>query len=144
MVLVGTGPEEERLRALAGPSVIFAGHVNDDDLVAHYHAAELFCLPSVTKAEAFGMVLLEAMACGKPLVTTLLPTGVSAVNRDGVTGIAVPPRDMGALREALSALLQDRGRRQVLGEEARRVQQAEYSAELMGERYVKLYEEALG
>ena len=144
VVLVGTGPEEERLRALAGPSVIFAGHVNDDDLVAHYHAAELFCLPSVTKAEAFGMVLLEAMACGKPLVTTQLPTGVSAVNRDGVTGIAVPPRDMGALREALSALLQDRARRQAMGDAAQRVQHEEYSAELMGERYVTLYEEALG
>ena len=143
VVLVGTGPEEARLRALAGPSVVFSGHVDDAELVAHYHAAEIFCLPSVTPAEAFGMVLLEAMACGKPLVSTALPTGVSAVNRDGQTGLIVPPRDMGALREALSALLQDRPRRHAMGEAAQRVQREEYSAELMGERYVKLYEEAL-
>ena len=144
VVIVGTGPEEEKLKGLAGPSVVFAGHVSDDELIAYYHAADIFCLPSVTRAEAFGMVLLEAMACGKPLVTTTLPTGVSAVNRDGVTGIAVPPRDMGALREALSALLQDDVRRKAMGQAARAVQASEYTAELMGERYAKLYEEVLG
>lgn len=144
VVLVGTGPEEARLRALAGPDVIFAGRVSDDDLVACYHAAEIFCLPSVTIAEAFGMVLLEAMACGTPLVTTSLPTGVSAVNRDGKTGLVVPPGDVGALREALRALLGDAARRRAMGEAARAVQAAEYGAELMGDRYLKLYEEVRG
>lgn len=144
VVIVGQGPEEDRLRALAGPHTVLAGRVSDDDLVAHYHACDVFCLPSVTIAEAFGMVLLEAMACGKPLVTTTLPTGVSAVNRDGVTGLAVPPRDVGALREALRALLGDETRRRAMGEAARRVQGAEYTSALMGERYVRLYEEALG
>ncbi len=144
VVLVGTGPEEARLKALAGPHVIFAGRLSDDDLVAAYHACDLFCLPSVTSAEAFGMVLLEAMACGKPLVTTALPTGVSAVNRENETGLIVPPGDVGELREALQALLSDRARAQRLGEKGREVQAAEYNAQLMGERYVKLYEEALG
>jgi len=144
VVLVGTGPEEPRLRALAGPNVVFAGRVSDEDLLAHYHAADLFCLPSVTSAEAFGMVLLEAMACGKPLVTTSLPTGVSAVNRDGTTGLVVPPGQAGALREALAALLSDAGRRRAMGEAARRVQAEEYGAALMGERYLKLYGEVLG
>ncbi|MFI5214665.1 MAG: glycosyltransferase [Gemmatimonadales bacterium] len=144
VVVVGEGPEEGRLRALAGPHTVFAGRVSDEDLVAHYHACDVFCLPSVTIAEAFGMVLLEAMACGKPLVTTTLPTGVSAVNRDGVTGLAVPPGDVGALREALAALIGDAARRKTMGDASRAVQVAEYSAALMGERYVKLYEEALG
>jgi glycosyltransferase involved in cell wall biosynthesis len=144
VVIVGLGPEEAKLRSLAGPHTIFAGRVNDDDLVAHYHACDVFCLPSVTIAEAFGIVLLEAMACGRPLVTTSLPTGVSAVNRDGVTGLAVPPGDVGALREALAALISDAARRKAMGEAARAVQAKEYSAALMGERYVKLYEEALG
>ena len=144
VVIVGRGPEAGQLRALAGPHTVFAGRVNDDDLVAHYHACDVFCLPSVTIAEAFGIVLLEAMACGRPLVTTTLPTGVSAVNRDGVTGLAVPPGDVGALREALSALLNDAGRRRAMGEAARAVQANEYGAALMGERYVRLYEEALG
>jgi glycosyltransferase involved in cell wall biosynthesis len=144
VVIVGRGPEEGRLRALAGPHTVFAGRVSDDDLVAYYHACDVFCLPSVTIAEAFGIVLLEAMACGRPLVTTTLPTGVSAVNRDGVTGLAVPPGDVGALREALLALLGDSTRRKAMGDAARNVQAKEYSAALMGERYVKLYEDALG
>ncbi len=144
VVLVGTGPEEARLRRLAGERVRFAGRVSDDDLVAHYHACDVFCLPSVSIAEAFGMVLLEAMACGKPLLTTALPTGVSAVNRDGTTGLVVPPGDALALRDALQALLADPARRLAMGESGRSVQAAEYNAELMGERYLKLYEEALG
>jgi rhamnosyl/mannosyltransferase len=144
VVLIGTGPEEARLRALAGPGVIFAGRVSDEDLIAYYHAAEIFCLPSVTIAEAFGMVLLEAMACGKPLVTTSLPTGVSAVNRDGATGLVVPPGDVGALREALKALLRDPARRQVMGEASKAVQAGEYGSELMGERYLQMYTDALG
>jgi rhamnosyl/mannosyltransferase len=98
----------------------------------------------VTIAEAFGIVLLEAMACGKPLITTALPTGVSAVNRDGLTGLVVPPGDPGALREALAALLADAARRERMGRAARAVQEREYTATLMGERYVMLYQEALG
>ena len=144
VVIVGTGPEEPRLRALAAANTRFAGRVSEEDLIAHYHAADVFCLPSVTIAEAFGIVLLEAMACGKPLVTTALPTGVSAVNRDGETGLVVPPGDAGALREALSTLLEDPARREAMGEAARDVQTREYGAALMGARYAKLYEEALG
>ena len=144
LVLVGTGPEEPRLRALAGPRVVFAGRVSDADLVAAYHAADLCCLPSVTMAEAFGVVLLEAMACAKPLVTTALPTGVAAVNRDGVTGLVVPPGDVGALREALTALLASPSRRADLGAEGRRVLEREYTAAVMGQRYEALYREAIG
>jgi len=143
VVLVGGGPEEPRLRALAGRRVEFAGRVSDDDLVAHYHAADVFCLPSVTIAEAFGIVLLEAMACGLPLVTTALPTGVSAVNRQGVTGIVVPPGDAGALAEALRAMLADEARRKTYGAAAREVLETEYTAALMAARYVTLYREAL-
>jgi rhamnosyl/mannosyltransferase len=143
LVLVGTGPEEARLRALAGPRVEFAGRVSEEDLVAHYHAADVFCLPSLTIAEAFGVVLLEAMACGKPLITTALPTGVSAVNRDGATGLVVPPADVDRLREALRALLEDGARRRALGLAARHVLEAEYTSALMGERYLALYHEAL-
>ncbi|OGU01873.1 MAG: hypothetical protein A2085_03025 [Gemmatimonadetes bacterium GWC2_71_10] len=145
VVIVGTGPEERRLRALAGgrSNVVFAGHVPDEELPAYYHACDVFCLPSLSIAEAFGMVLLEAMACGKPLVTTALPTGVSAVNRDGQTGLVVQPGDAGALAEALAALLADQPLGASMGAAAKVVQAREYTAELMGERYVALYREAL-
>jgi rhamnosyl/mannosyltransferase len=144
VVIVGEGPEAARLRALAGPRTILAGAVPEADLPAWYHAADVFCLPSVTPAEAFGIVLLEAMASGLPLVTTALPTGVSAVNRDGTTGLVVPPGDAGALREALAALLGDLARRAAMGAAARGVLETEYTASLMGERYLALYREALG
>jgi glycosyltransferase involved in cell wall biosynthesis len=123
------------------PPTVFAGRLPEPDLIAAYHACDLFCLPSTTIAEAFGMVLLEAMACGKPLVTTRLPTGVSEVNQDGVTGLQVPPGDAPALRDAIGALLKDESRRKVMGEAARQRQAADYSATLMGERFVKLYNE---
>jgi rhamnosyl/mannosyltransferase len=144
VVIVGQGPEAPRLRALAGSNVRLAGSVGEVDLVAYYHACDVFCLPSVSIAEAFGIVLLEAMSCGKPLVTTTLPTGVSAVNRDGRTGLAVPPGDSGALRDALRELLSDRTLREAMGRAAREVLEAEYSAALMGERYLNLYREVLG
>lgn len=145
VVLVGKGPEESRLRHLAGgrENVLFAGHVPDDDLPAYYHASDVFCLPSLSIAEAFGMVLLEAMACGKPLVTTSLPTGVSAVNRDGQTGLVVKPGDAGALWEALNTLVRDDPLRARMGAAAKAVQAREYTAELMGERYLQLYRDAL-
>ena len=143
VVVVGSGPEERRLRALAGPRAVLAGRVGGADLAAHYRAADVFCLPSVTTAEAFGIVLLEAMASGLPLVTTVLPTGVSAVNREGRTGLVVPPGDAGALREALMALLAESARRAEMGREARRVFEEEYTARLMVERFLGLYREAL-
>jgi glycosyltransferase involved in cell wall biosynthesis len=143
-VIVGSGPEEHRLRSLAPPGVVFAGQVGDADLPAHYHACDVFCLPSVTIAEAFGVVLLEAMACGKPLVTSALPTGVTAVNRAGSTGLVAPPGEVGALREALRSLIADASLRRAMGGEARRVVEAEYSAAQMADRYLTLYREALG
>ncbi len=146
LVVVGQGPEEDRLKALAGADarVVLAGRVAEAELPAYYHAADLFCLPSLTMAEAFGIVLLEAMACGKPLVTTALPTGVSAVNRDGQTGLVVPPGDAGALRDALRALLGDERRRLSMGLSAKMVLDREYTAALMADRYLTLYRETLG
>ena len=144
VVVVGAGPEEARLRSLAPPGTVFAGRMRDADLPACYHACDVFCLPSVTIAEAFGVVLLEAMACGKPLVTTSLPTGVTAVNRDGATGLVVPPGDADTLRDALRALLADPARRRAMGEEGKRAVEAEYTAARMAERYLTLYREAAG
>ena len=143
-VIVGAGPEEARLRALAPRGVVFAGRVADGDLPAYYHACDLFCLPSLTIAEAFGVVLLEALACGKPLVTTALRTGVTAVNRDGVTGLVVPPGDAGALGEALRSLTGDAARRKAMGTAGRRAVEQEYTAALMADRYLTLYREAVG
>jgi len=143
VVLAGSGPLERELRRAAGGNVLFAGRVSEAELPAYYAACDVFCLPSVTIAEAFGIVLLEAMASGKPLVTTSLPTGVAVVNRDGETGLVVPPRDADALREALRAMLADDARRGAMGRAARRVFEREYTSRVMAERYLTVYREAL-
>jgi rhamnosyl/mannosyltransferase len=117
--------------------------VDEAELPAYYAACDVFCLPSVSIAEAFGIVLLEAMASGKPLVTTSLPTGVSAVNRDGETGLVVPPRDAELLREALRTVLEDGARRAAMGRAARLAFEREYTSRLMAERYLTVYREAL-
>src|SRR5579863_221188 len=96
LLIVGEGPLRASLErdAVAGGArdrVTFLGHLSPDDVIACYHAADVFALPSVARSEAFGIVQLEAMACAKPVVNTRLDSGVPYVSLDGVTGITVPP-----------------------------------------------------
>lgn len=124
VVIVGEGPEEAALRAEAarvglGERAHFTGRLGSrEELLAHYLAAELLALPSINASEAFGMVLLEAFACGKPVVTTRIPSGVRFVNEEGVTGLAAEPADAASLARAIRALLDDPGLRQRLGSAA--------------------------
>ena len=107
---------EKRLAA----RVLFAGRVPDADLPAFYQACDLLVLPSTARTEAFGVVQIEAMAAGRPVVSTNLPTGVPWVNQDGVSWLVAPPGDRAALGDALGRLLDDPLLRQRLGEGARR------------------------
>lgn len=123
LMLVGDGPLEPELRArVAGQDlqnrVFFLGRVPEDALPAYYQASDLFVLPSVAKTEAFGVVQVEAMAAGVPVVSTNLPTGVPWVNQDGVSGLVVPPGDPDALAEAINRLLGDEPLRLRLGRNA--------------------------
>ena len=103
LVLGGQGPLTEELRRAAAeagvaPAFDFAGRIPDVDLPAYYHASDVYCLPSVERAEAFGIVQVEAMASGRPVVCCELGNGVTWVNQDGVTGLVVPPADPGHWR----------------------------------------------
>jgi len=136
LVIAGEGPLEGALRALVtekrlGERVLFAGRVADADLPALYQACDVFVLPSTARTEAFGVVQIEAMAAGKPVISTNLPTGVPWVNQDGVSGLVVTPGDRAALGEALRRLLDDGAFRQRLGEGARRRAQTMFSRERM-------------
>jgi rhamnosyl/mannosyltransferase len=120
--IAGDGPLEPQLRARAaafGDRVRFLGRVADDDLPALYQAADAFVLPSVARTETFGVVQVEAMAAGLPVISTALPTGVPWVNQDGVSGIVVPPGDAVALGAALRRLGGDEALRRQLGDQAR-------------------------
>ncbi|GIW09596.1 MAG: glycosyl transferase family 1 [Dehalococcoidia bacterium] len=148
LVILGEGREGARLRALAAAQphadrIVFRGRVEHDELVAFYHAADVFVLPSTSRAEAFGVVLLEAMACGLPVVTTELGTGTSFVNLHQQTGLVVPPGDRAALAAALRSLLADPTTRQRYGAAARRRVEQEFSEAQMLAATKTLYREVL-
>jgi len=121
--------------------VKFFGTVPDEQLPALLHACDVFVLPSVTPNEAFGLVQAEAMACGKPVVSCALRSGVPFVNRDGETGLIVPPADSGALARALQRLLGDAGLCLRLGGAGRRRAREEFAEAVMVARYWRLFAE---
>ncbi len=145
LLIVGRGKEEEKLKALVSSlnlqnKVIFLGSIPESKLPAYYQTCTIFVLPSIFRSEAFGIVQLEAMACGKPLVSTNLATGVPYVNQDGITGIVVPPKNTQALAQAINRLLTDQQLQKKLGANARRRVEKEFSQELMLQRFAKLYQ----
>jgi glycosyltransferase involved in cell wall biosynthesis len=107
LVLIGDGEEADRLRALIAhlgmsDRVSMLGDIDDAGLHAAYAHADLFVLPSLDRSEAFGLVLLEAMRAGLPIVASdIAGSGVGHVVVDGVTGLLVPPGDIEALAAAL-------------------------------------------
>ena len=149
LVVGGEGPLTPQLRALAETlgltaRIRFVGRIPDAELPFYYHACDVFCMPSAAPAEAFGLVQLEAMACGKPVVCCELHNGVTYVNRDEETGLVAPPRDPEALAAALNRLLNDPGLRARLGEQGRRRARAEFSVESMVAGTLRVYEQVLG
>ncbi len=148
LVIIGTGPLEGTLRESAAARgiadrVTFLPPVDDAELRAWYRAADVFCLPSVARSEAFGLVQLEAHASGTPVVSTRLTTGVPFVNQDGVTGFTVPPGDERALASALTKLVEDGDLRAKLGEQARVRARESFTIDRMVDDTLRVYEEAL-
>ena len=144
LILGGDGPLKTELQLQAERlgithKVIFTGSILEADLAAYFNACDVFCLPSVAQSEAFGLVQLEAMACGKPVVCTQLNNGVNVVNQAGVTGLAVPVRDAAALAEALNKLLKDDALRSKLGQQAKAHAISGYSLSAMSRSHVALY-----
>ncbi len=108
---------------------------NAADLAPWYHACDIFALPSCEPSEVFGIVQLEAMACGKPVVNTSLPTGVPEVSVAGRTGHTVPPKSAHAFAAALNEILADKQKygefaRNGVAEVAARFTKGRFSAEM--------------
>ncbi|MDD2707041.1 MAG: glycosyltransferase [Verrucomicrobiae bacterium] len=146
-LIIGEGPWRERLERRIGvlglaSRVHLLGQVMD--LKPFYRAAEVFVLPSTCSSEAFGMVQLEAMAAGKPIVNTALPTGVPWVSPDGETGLTVPPRDAKALAGAINRLLGEPMLCRRLGAAGRRRVTEKFTQKQMVEGMLKLYADVLG
>jgi len=146
VLIGGTGPLEGELRrhirrlGIEG-RVVLLGKVPQEELSAQYHFCRVFCLPSVTRAEMYGMVQLEAMACGRPVVSTRIPcSGVACVNQHGVTGLTVPPSDPAALAEAILAIDRDEAGYQAMSESALTAARTRFSPEVMLDAVAELYE----
>ena len=107
--IVGDGANRFELERLASEllleqRVTFTGLLDDAHLLREYQGADVFVLPSVSRAEAFGLAMVEAMANGLPAISTSLGTGTDWVNLDGVSGLVVAPGDASALAQAIERL----------------------------------------
>jgi rhamnosyl/mannosyltransferase len=147
-IIIGEGPLRPDLLRLAqqrgvADRLILAGKLSRDDLKVHLHAARLYAFPSVGAAEAFGIVQLEAMAVGLPIVNSDLPTGVPHVARHGLEALTVPPNDPAALGAAIAQLLAERGLAQRLGAAGRRRATTEYNLQSFVRRIEDVYDQAV-
>ncbi len=134
VVIAGEGPmrtEWETLSRVLGVAaqVRFLGEVSDRALPALYGAARAFVLPSQEPSEAFGLVQLEAMAAGLPMVVCRASEGVVSVHEEGRTALLVPTRDPDALRSALLRVCEDEGEAAALGRAAQKRVRAFYALE---------------
>ncbi len=136
------GPQTDELRArMAGdPRISWLGRIGDEEKAARLRGANVFCAPSMG-GESFGVVLLEAMAAGVPVVASDLP-GYRAVARPGCDAILVPPGDVGALAAALRRVLTepDLASELVASAEGRA---AGFAMTRLAERYLDLYDRIL-
>lgn len=110
ILIGGEGPLTDSLRQLAegDRKIKFLGRIPSDELASYYSACDIFCFPSITKNEAFGIALAEGMYFGKPAVTFSIPgSGVNYVSIDGETGIEVPNGDVKAYAQAIKTLQND-------------------------------------
>jgi rhamnosyl/mannosyltransferase len=146
-VIVGIGPLAGELKALAqqlgiAHRVLFPGEPDDAHLPLYHQAADVFAAPSNSRAESFGISIIEAMASGLPAITTEIGTATSWINQHNQTGLVVPPLHPEALARAIETL-QDAALRKRLGQAARARTLQEFTQQKMVERVEKVYEEML-
>lgn len=149
LVLSGDGPLTDSWRKMAAEAgllerITFLGNVSDEQLRALYAICDVFAFPSVARSEAFGLVQLEAMAAGKPVVNTSIASGVPFVSRHEETGFTVPPGDPAALAKALNTLLDDGRLRAFYGDAARRRVLEHFTLERMAQNTFEAYRDVLG
>lgn len=142
--IVGSGPERNRLETLARALAVtdrakFWGEYPDEDLPRRMADADFLVLPSVSVDEMFGLVLLEAMAAGRPVITTAVPSGVREVTDPGVTGLEVPIRDVDALARAMRTLAENRELRERMGAAGRERVRQRFTVDRMTEAHLELY-----
>jgi len=145
LVLVGKGdmiPEYKKMCDALGISdnVIFTGFVDDDILIEYYKSSHVIVLPSTTVQEGFGMVLIEGNACEKPVIGTKVG-GIQYVIKDGENGLLIPPKNLGALADAIIKLLNNEDLAKKMGKDGRRLVEEKYTWKRATEMTEKVYGE---
>jgi len=140
-VLLLIGREGEEIAKAAGIQTLYLGYVFSDRLKAiAYSAADLFVSPA--RAEAFGIVLLESMACGTPVVAFRVG-GISDPVRPGITGYLAKPENVQDLCNGITQLLEDDSLRSRMSQQCRAIALKEYTLELYVQRHIELYHQVL-
>ena len=145
LIVVGPGTRlrhkyEKQIMWSGIKDVVFVGYAGYDELPRYYKMADIFCAPA-TSGESFGIVLLEAMAVGKPIVASNIEGYASVVNH-GVDGLLVPPRDERSLAQALISLMTDQSLRHQMGAKGK-VKALDYSWQQIAQRVYNYYIEVL-
>ena len=145
VLIAGEGPLRHELELLIRElgvqnKVRLLGGVSDREVALYMRACDVFCLPSVQKSEAFGIVQLEAMRAGRPVVSSRIHgSGIDWVNQDAVTGLTVEPRSPQALAQALNHLLENPETARTLGANARRRYEELFTAQNMADQVRAMY-----
>jgi glycosyltransferase involved in cell wall biosynthesis len=147
LLVVGDGDQRPAYQAQAAQLGLadrchFVGRVAHQQLPPYLAAADLLVLPS-DSVESFGLVLIEALACGKPVIASDLP-GVSTIVRDQTDGLRVPPGNADALAEAMRALLSDPAQCVAMGRAGRERVVARYGWDVVADRIEEIYRDVLG
>ncbi len=146
LIIIGDGPLRQKLQQLVadlglGDKVVLAGEIQNAQVAPYYHAADLFALASIARSEAFGIVQIEAMSAGLPVVNTSLDSGVPFVSLHEQTGLTVPPGDPDKLAAAINRLLDNPDLRATFGRAAQLRAKQEFAVDVMVSRTLALYEQ---
>lgn len=144
LIIAGDGElreslEEKSKRKGLEHKIHFVGRCSEEELAGLYDHSNMLVLPSVEASEAFGLVQLEAMSRGKPVVNTALPTGVPYVSRHGETGLTVSPRSSSALQKAIQYILDTPKEAARFGANGMKRVQQYFTKQKMVEQYRQLY-----
>lgn len=126
LIIGGRGILEKKLKRLIKDlklekKVFLLGDIKNSEISNYYKACDIFCLPSIEKSEAFGIVQLEAMYFAKPIVSTEIPgSGVSFVNQNNFTGLVVTPRDAEALAWAINKIIKSQKLKELFGKNGKK------------------------
>lgn len=145
LTIVGNGPMREELQQMAHKlrlsSVRFTAKVPEKEKIRLIEDCDFLVLPSISKEESFAIVQLEAMAFGKPVINTKIPSGVPHVSMDGKTGITVEPGNVRQLADAIRKLGGDSKLREQYGKNAAAIVREQYVEECLQKSYDNLFRE---